>query len=101
MSHATDDPLATWALDREIVLSRVIAAPVARVVAAWTDPELLSSWFGPDGLRLETQTIDVRPGGLWQFAYVTPDGDKYPNRIAFLEIGPQQLRFDHRPDEDD
>jgi uncharacterized protein YndB with AHSA1/START domain len=101
MSHATDDPLATWALDREIVLSRVIAAPVARVVAAWTDPDLLPRWFGPDGLRLETQAIDVRPGGLWQFAYVTLDGERYPNRIAFLEVGSQQVRFDHGPDEDD
>ena len=32
------DPRRTWALDREIVLSRVIAAPRERVFQAWTDP---------------------------------------------------------------
>jgi hypothetical protein len=34
-----ESPLSTWALDREIVLSRVINAPL--VFSAWADPRHL------------------------------------------------------------
>ncbi len=37
------DP-TTWALDREIVLVRVLDAPRHAVFAAWTDAEAF--WFG-------------------------------------------------------
>jgi uncharacterized protein YndB with AHSA1/START domain len=95
------DPLAIWALEREIVLSRVVDAPCVEVVEAWTDPARLPQWFGPEGLAIETQEIDVRAGGRWRFAYVTPDGDRYDNRIVFLAVERGLLRFDHGPDEDD
>jgi uncharacterized circularly permuted ATP-grasp superfamily protein len=36
-----------WALEREIVLSRVFDAPRELVFEAWTDPEGLAQWFGP------------------------------------------------------
>ena len=37
--------------DRTMVLERVIAAPVARVWAAWSDPAALPRWWGPAGSR--------------------------------------------------
>ena len=39
----------TWALDREIVLVRVLDATRDAVFAAWTDAEAFCQWFGPDG----------------------------------------------------
>src|SRR5215218_1806351 len=60
MSH---DPRTTWALEREIVLSRVIAAPRARVFQAFTDPDQITRWFGPEGFTTETLEIDIREGG--------------------------------------
>ncbi len=42
-----ETPLSTWALDREIVLSRVINAPRELVFSAWADdPRHLPQWFG-------------------------------------------------------
>src|SRR4029077_11521744 len=49
-----ETPLFTWALDREIVLSRVINAPRELVFSAWADPRHLPQWFGPAGFRVET-----------------------------------------------
>ena len=46
---------ANGELDREIVLSRVIDAPVAIVFRAWTDPTRLFQWFGPRGFRCEVR----------------------------------------------
>ena len=59
----TTDPRATWALEREIVLTRVIDAPPERVFQAWTDPKQITQWFSPEGFRNETLEIDIRPGG--------------------------------------
>src|SRR6202044_2664147 len=63
------DPRRTWAPDREIVLSRVIAAPRDRVFQAWTDPAQIVQWFGPDGFKVESLECDVRAGGGRRFVF--------------------------------
>ena len=42
------DPTA-WAMDREVVLVRVLDAARDDVFAAWTDPAAFCEWFGPEG----------------------------------------------------
>jgi uncharacterized protein YndB with AHSA1/START domain len=94
--------LASWALDREIALSRVIAAPRELVFKAWTDPQHLPNWFGPEGFGIETTEIDIRVGGRWRFAMVAPNGLRYDNRMLFLRIEPPHLlELDHGSDKDD
>ncbi|MEZ5818387.1 MAG: SRPBCC family protein [Hyphomicrobiaceae bacterium] len=96
------DPLEAWALDREIVLARIVDAPRERVFEAWTGAHHLARWFGPEGFTLENVAADIRPGGQWRFVYVGPDGTRYDNRIAYLDIvAPARLVFDHGPDQDD
>jgi uncharacterized protein YndB with AHSA1/START domain len=91
-----------WALDREIVLSRVFNAPRELVFEAWTDPEGLAQWFGPKGFVTKTHEIDVRVGGRWRFEMRAPNGTCYPNRIEYLEIKkPERLVMDHGSDVDD
>jgi uncharacterized protein YndB with AHSA1/START domain len=85
-----------WALEREIVLSRVFDAPRDLVFEAWTDPEGLAQWFGPKGFVTKTQEIDVRVGGRWRFEMRAPNGTCYPNLIEYLEIKkPERLVMDH------
>jgi uncharacterized protein YndB with AHSA1/START domain len=92
----------TWALDREIVLSRVFDAPRELVFSAWTDPQHIQRWFGPKGFVCTTHEIDIRVGGTWRFEMRAPDGTCYPNRMRFLEIErPTRLVFDHGVDNDD
>jgi uncharacterized protein YndB with AHSA1/START domain len=98
----TIDALAVWSLDREIVLSSVIAAPRDRIFAAWTGAHHLERWFGPDGFTFQTIAADIRVAGLLRFVFVGPDGRQYDNRIAYLDINaPGRLVFDHGPDRDD
>ena len=100
-SRNGSSPLETWALDREIVLSRVVAAPRGLVFEAWTDPQHLPMWFGPEGFRVETQEIDIRVGGRWRFVFTGPDGTRYTNRMVFLKIEPPHLlEIDHGSDVD-
>ena len=99
--RASDDRTA-WALDREIVLSRVVAAPRNLVFKAWTDPQHLPQWFGPAGFKVETQEIDIRVGGRWRFVFTGPDRTRYDNRMVFLRIeAPRLLEMDHGKDRDD
>jgi uncharacterized protein YndB with AHSA1/START domain len=91
-----------WSLDREIVLSRVFAAPRELVFAAWTQEEHLTKWFGPKGFTTKTHECDVRTGGRWRFDMIGPDGKVWDNRMVFLEIkAPELLVLDHGHDKDD
>ena len=95
------DPRNIWALDREIVLSRVIAAPRERVFAAWTDPQQITQWFGPDGFNVESLECDIRAGGRWRFVYTAPDGTRYDNRMVFLRVeAPRLIEIEHGSDKD-
>lgn len=97
-----DSVLSTWALDREIVLSRVINARRELVFAAWSDPRHLPQWFGPAGFKIETKEMDVRVGGKWRFDMISPDGKRYSSRMTFRRIEkPSLIEFDHGADKDD
>ena len=96
------DPRRTWALEREIVLSRVIAAPRERVFEAWTDPVQIVQWFGPDGFKVESLECDIRPGGRWRFIFTGPDGTVWDNRMVFLRVeAPFLIEMEHGADKDD
>lgn len=92
----------TWALDREIVLSRVFDAPRALVFKAWTDPDHFFNWFGPKGFTCTMESIDVRVGGHCKFEMRAPNGKIYPNLMEYIEIVPnERLVFDHGSGPDD
>jgi uncharacterized protein YndB with AHSA1/START domain len=76
--------------DREIVIRRVLNAPRELVYSAWTDPQRLAHWYGPNGFRTTTQHMDMRAGGEWRFVMHGPDGRDYPNRIQYLEVVPNE-----------
>ena len=99
MARDMTDPLETWALDREIVLMRLLDHRRDKVFAAWMDPDALSAWFGPDGLDIETHEADIREGGLWRFDMVGRfEGreQRFGNLVHFLEIVPgARIVMDH------
>ncbi len=87
--------------ERSLTISREIDAPRERVWEAFTNPEHLVHWWGPDGFTNTFHEIDVRPGGVWRFMMHGPDGTNYPNRIVFLEVEkPSRLVYDHDGDGD-
>ena len=80
--------------DRQIILTRLIAAPVAKVWQCWTDPAMLPRWFGPEGYFCVTKEIDLRQGGLWRFDMTGPDGKIWANRHRYTLFDPfKRLEF--------
>lgn len=82
--------------DRELVTSRVIDAPQARVFRAFSDPAQLAQWWGPKGFTNTFNEFDLRPGGAWRFVMHGPDGVNYPNESLFVEVvAPERIIFRH------
>jgi uncharacterized protein YndB with AHSA1/START domain len=83
------NPFDTWALDREIVLVKLLNHPRDKVFAAWMDPKALAEWYG----------ADIREGGIWRFDMVGVfEGRKqrFANLMRFLEIVPnERIVMDH------
>jgi uncharacterized protein YndB with AHSA1/START domain len=98
-----DKPIdSNWSLDREIVLTRVYDASRELVWRAWTEPARIVQWFGPRGYTCTTHEIDIRVGGRWRFDMTGPNGQRWPNRMVFLEIdAPKKIVIDHGSDIDD
>jgi len=56
----------------EIVVSRILNAPVETVWRLWTDPELVTEWWGPEDYTSPSASIDLREGGSYVFSMQAP-----------------------------
>jgi uncharacterized protein YndB with AHSA1/START domain len=78
----------------EIVITRDFDAPRSRVFDAWTKPEVLRHWFGPQGWSLVTCEVDLKVGGAWRFVVRRANGTEIGMRGVYREIVPPE-RFVH------
>jgi len=82
--------------DRELVITRILNAPRELVWEVWTNPDHIKNWWGPDGFTNTIFTMDVQPGGSWDFVMHGPDGTDYKNKSRFKEIvKPERIVFEH------
>ncbi len=66
------------------------------VFAAFSDPERLARWWGPEGFTNTFSVFSFTPGGEWIFTMHGPDGRAYANTHRFEEIVPgRRLRTRH------
>ncbi|MCB9745747.1 MAG: SRPBCC domain-containing protein [Alphaproteobacteria bacterium] len=81
---------------REVRIVRELRWTPEQVWAAWTRPEALSQWYGPEGFRTETERFELRPGGEWVFRMIHPEHGTYPNHVRFLEVAPpERVVYEH------
>ena len=72
--------------DRELLITRTLNASVDLVWEAFTNPEHVANWWGPNGFTNTIYTMDLRPGGLWELVMHGPDGTDYKNKSIYKEI---------------
>jgi uncharacterized protein YndB with AHSA1/START domain len=58
----------------DLTLSRIIRAPREEIFAAWTDPKLLTQWWGPGPVSCPEAEVDLREGGEYRLANLETDG---------------------------
>jgi uncharacterized protein YndB with AHSA1/START domain len=77
-----------------IVIERVFDAPVESVWRAWTDPEKIKNWWGPEGFSAPSINTDLRVGGRYVFAMHGPKGSEWDKDMfsagVYLEIVPNE-----------
>jgi uncharacterized protein YndB with AHSA1/START domain len=88
--------------NREIITTRLINAPRELVWEAFTKPEHVKNWWGPDGFTNTIHEMEVKPGGVWRFMMHGPNGMNFPNKIVFHEVvKPERLVCTHSSDDDE
>ena len=70
------EPSPPVTIGRPIVVTRVFDAPRERVFRAWTDPDEVAAWYGPELFETPRESIhiDLRPGGRYELTMVRRDG---------------------------
>jgi uncharacterized protein YndB with AHSA1/START domain len=58
--------------DQQVVITRVFDAPRELVFRAWTEPDQVAKWFGPQGFEIprDSVVIDLRVGGRFELRMV-------------------------------
>lgn len=88
MTTDIDAPAVAHDPERDLVLTRHLAAPRAAVWRCWTEPDLLKRWFAPAPWTTPEVELDLRPGGSNRFVMRSPEGEDFPNRGVYLEVVP-------------
>lgn len=80
---------------RRVVLRYRFNASVEELFDAWTEPSILSQWWGPEGFRTRVLTMDLRPGGSFVFEMTAEDGGASRISGVYHEISrPERLVFE-------
>lgn len=61
----------------DFTIEREFDAPRDLVFRAFTEPDLLVQWVGPDRLTMEIDKFDNRSGGSYRFVHVDEQGNRY------------------------
>ena len=87
----------------DLSFERTYAAPVEAVWDAWTRPELLAQWWGPENTSVPECEIDLRVGGRIRVVMEAGEGMgkyagmRWPMEGTFTDVEPSRsLSYDAR-----
>ena len=80
--------------ERELVITRILDAPRDVVFRAWTEPDRVARWWGPQGFVTTYCDMDIRPGGAFRVCMRSPEGAEHWKQGIYREIvAPERLAF--------
>jgi uncharacterized protein YndB with AHSA1/START domain len=88
------DSTPAAAAEQEVLITRIFEAPRERVFHAWTDPDQVAAWYGPEHFDTprERVRIDLRVGGRFELTMVQRDGGaEYSIGYDILELVEPEL----------
>ncbi len=72
----------------DMTITRIFDAPRELVWKAWSDPEQLKRWWGPEHFTAPTCKVDFRVGGIYHFCMRSPEGQDFWSTGQYQEITP-------------
>ncbi|MQM26455.1 SRPBCC family protein [Glycomyces albidus] len=83
--------------ERGFAIARELDAPIEEAWRAWTDPESIKRWWGPDGWTAPVAEVDFREGGTTLVGMQGPQGPVLYNTWTYRRIEePHRIEFDSR-----
>lgn len=82
----------------EYVIDRIFEAPRDLVWRAWTDPDILHRWYGPN-IETVIHSFDLKPGGSW-LNEMKFGGNSDFSRMDFKEVTPPEKIIWHHSSTD-
>jgi uncharacterized protein YndB with AHSA1/START domain len=82
------------AADREVLITRIFDAPREQVFRAWTDPDEVAVWYGPEQFDTprERIRIELRVGGRYELTMVPRGGGaEFPVGYDIVELVEPEL----------
>ncbi|KZL20611.1 hypothetical protein PsAD2_01097 [Pseudovibrio axinellae] len=77
------------------------ATDLETAFSGWTQPDAITSWFGPPGYKAEVLELDLTPNGRWRFRMVPQAGAPSHHTGQYVEISrPDKLVFTWESEED-
>lgn len=79
---------------KEVTFDRTFDAPLEKVWQAWTDPEMIKQWWGPDNVSIPECEVDLRVGGKIYIVMEAGEamgpykGTRWPMLGKFTEVVP-------------
>ncbi len=83
-------------MEKEITMVRVVEAPRERVWQAWTDPQELMRWWGPNSVTIPECEVELKVGGRFYIVMEAGEamgsykGTKWPMEATFTTIEPNE-----------
>lgn len=74
----------------KLVIERSFNTDKATLYKLLTEADHLKHWWGPVGMGLEIMSLDVRPGGIFHFKMIAPDGSCMYAIFRFFEVIPNE-----------
>jgi len=71
---------------RTLTLKKTLDAPVELVWEAWTQPEHIARWWGPNGMPIEIVEHSFKVGGKWKYVMTMPNGTDFISNGVYSEI---------------
>ncbi len=78
----------------ELIIERTFSAPSEHIFQAWTDPEMLKLWWGPNNVTIPECEVDLRVGGKFYIVMEAGEamgpykGTKWPMLAEFTTVVP-------------
>jgi uncharacterized protein YndB with AHSA1/START domain len=80
--------------ENEFVITREFNAPRELLFTVWTEAKHLEKWWGPAGMQVSIDKLELKPGGTFHYCMKTPDGHTMWGKFVYREITtPEKIVF--------
>lgn len=81
--------------DNEMAIERLVPCGIDMMPRLWSEPEIISRWWGPEGFSTTTHRMEFRAGGEWEYTMHGPDGKNYGNLVRYTKVDGSGIEYDH------